>query len=144
MKQNLPVSYSLTIWNIAHSYRGLIWTTRIFKYQYSNTIFPYSMLDHVDQYHSTPTALSINSHTYGCNGILFINFNHVCMSFILFKYHHRGCLNNPTFSNLGQCAACWTHFMCHHELWPASLLLSQKLFSPCGRKTLPEIYYPYL
>ena len=32
--------------------------------------------------------------------------------------HHRWCLNNPIFSNLGSCAACWAHFMCHHELWP--------------------------
>ena len=35
--------------------------------------------------------------------------------------HHRGCLSNPIFSNLGLCAACWTHFMCHHELWPTSV-----------------------
>ena len=34
---------------------------------------------------------------------------------------HRGCLNNPIFSNLGLCAACWTHFMCHHELGPTSV-----------------------
>ena len=34
----------------------------------------------------------------------------------------RGCLkNNPIFSNLGLCAACWAHFMCHHELWPTSV-----------------------
>ena len=38
-----------------------------------------------------------------------------------FYGHHRGCLNNPIFSNLGLCAACWAHFMCHHELWPTSL-----------------------
>ena len=24
-------------------------------------------------------------------------------------------------SNLGLCAACWAHFMCHHELWPTSV-----------------------
>ena len=29
------------------------------------------------------------------------------------------CLNNAIFPNLGLCAACWAHFMCHHELWPA-------------------------
>ena len=34
---------------------------------------------------------------------------------------HQGCLNNPIFSNLGLCAACCTHFMCHHELWPTSV-----------------------
>ena len=33
---------------------------------------------------------------------------------------HQGCLNNPIFANFGLCAACWTHFMCHHELWPSS------------------------
>ena len=31
------------------------------------------------------------------------------------------CLNNPIFSNLGLCAACWAPFMCHHELWPTSV-----------------------
>ena len=36
------------------------------------------------------------------------------------KCHHQGCLNNPIFSSLGLCAACWVHFMCHHELWPIS------------------------
>ena len=41
--------------------------------------------------------------------------------FNLFEYHHRGCLNNPTFSNLMLFAACWAHFMCHHELWPTSV-----------------------
>ena len=35
--------------------------------------------------------------------------------------HHRGCLNNPIFLNLGLCAVCWAHFMCHHELWPTSV-----------------------
>ena len=29
--------------------------------------------------------------------------------------------NNPVFSNLGSCAACWARFLCHHELWPSSL-----------------------
>ena len=33
----------------------------------------------------------------------------------------RGCLNNPIFSNFGLCAACWAHFMYHHELWPTSV-----------------------
>ena len=40
---------------------------------------------------------------------------------IFFYGYHRGCLNNPIFSNLGLCAACWAHFMCHHELWPTSV-----------------------
>ena len=38
-----------------------------------------------------------------------------------FKRHHRACLNNPSFSNLGLCAACWALFMCLHELWPTSV-----------------------
>ena len=50
-------------------------------------------------------------------------FNHVDGSFNLFKYYHRGCLNNPIFKNLGLCAACWVHFMCHHEFWPTSVSL---------------------
>ena len=40
---------------------------------------------------------------------------------LIFYDHHRGCLNNPIFSNLGLCAVCWAHFMCHHKLWPASV-----------------------
>ena len=36
-------------------------------------------------------------------------------------FHHRWCLNNPIFSNLGLCAACWAPFMCYHELWPTSV-----------------------
>ena len=35
--------------------------------------------------------------------------------------HHRGCLNNPIFSNLRLCVACWAHIMCHHKLWPISM-----------------------
>ena len=31
------------------------------------------------------------------------------------------CLNKPIFSYLGLCATCWSHFMCHHELWPTSM-----------------------
>ena len=29
---------------------------------------------------------------------------------IFSKCHHRGCLNNPIFSNLGLCATCWVRF----------------------------------
>ena len=36
-------------------------------------------------------------------------------------YYSGGCLNNPIFFNFGLCAACWAHFMCHHELWPTSV-----------------------
>ena len=64
---------------------------------------------------------------------------------LIFQYHHWGCLNNPIFSNLGLCATCWAHFMCHQELWPA--LASHpfsSLFRPCWRKILQKNYYPYL
>ena len=37
---------------------------------------------------------------------------------LIYYGHHRGCLNNSIFSNLGLCAACWARFTCHHELWP--------------------------
>ena len=36
-------------------------------------------------------------------------------------FHHQGCRNNPIFSNLVLCAACWAHFICHHELWQTSV-----------------------
>ena len=39
----------------------------------------------------------------------------------LWLVNHQRCLNNPICLNLGLCAACWTHFMCHHELWPTSV-----------------------
>ena len=39
---------------------------------------------------------------------------------LIYFGHHRGCLNNPIFSNLWLCAACWARFVCHHELWPTS------------------------
>ena len=44
-----------------------------------------------------------------------------CTGPLIFYGHHWGCLNNPMFFNLGLCAACWAHFMCHHELWPTSV-----------------------
>ena len=50
-----------------------------------------------------------------CEYVLVI-FNHV-----IFLYHHSGCLNSLSFSNLGLCAACEPYFMHHHELWPASV-----------------------
>ena len=43
-------------------------------------------------------------------------FNHVGGSFNLFMV-----TTGNVFSNLGLCAACWAHFMCHHELWPTSV-----------------------
>ena len=45
-----------------------------------------------------------------------------CERALQFIYgHHRGCLNNPIFSNLELCAACWVYFMWHHELWLTSV-----------------------
>ena len=44
-----------------------------------------------------------------------------CHLFVMATTVHRGCWNNLIFSNLGLCAACWAHFMCHHELWPTSV-----------------------
>ena len=41
--------------------------------------------------------------------------------FYFFKCHNQGCLNNPVYSNLGICTACWAHFMCYHKLWPTSV-----------------------
>ena len=41
--------------------------------------------------------------------------NHVGGTFDIFKCRHQGYMNNPIFSNLGLCAACWVHFKCHHE-----------------------------
>ena len=54
--------------------------------------------------------------------------------------HRRECLNNPIFSNMGLCGACWAHFMCHHELWlilvrHLSSSLNNSLVRPCWRKT---------
>ena len=51
---------------------------------------------------------------------------HVGGSFKFFKCHHHGCLDNPIFSNLGLCTACWAHSMCHEALWstPVNRLLS--------------------
>ena len=75
-----------------------------------------------------------------------VTFNYVGESFNLFEYHHQGCLNSPTFSNLGSCAACWAHFMCHHELWPTSLShpfssLNSSL-GHAGRKHYQKITFP--
>ena len=50
-----------------------------------------------------------------------VTFSHMGESFNLFKCHHQGCLNNHIFFNLGLCAACLAHFMCHHKFWPTSV-----------------------
>ena len=45
----------------------------------------------------------------------------VWMGPLSFLWPPPGCLNNTVFSNLSLCAACWAHFMCHHEVWPTSV-----------------------
>ena len=45
------------------------------------------------------------------------------------------CLNNPIFSNLGLCAACWAHFVCHHELRPTSVGPSFSFLNSVGGLT---------
>ena len=66
---------------------------------------------------------------------------------LIFYGHHRGCLNNPIFSNLGLCASCWAHFVCHQKLWPTSL---SHPFSSLNRSlgftegNITRNYYPYL
>ena len=64
---------------------------------------------------------------------------------LIFYGHHRRCLKNSIFSNLGLCAACWAHFMCHHKWWPTSVIhpfssLNRSL-GLTGRK-YPEITIP--
>ena len=91
-----------------------------------------------------------------------------------YKFHHLlgtvyflpplGSLNNPIFSNLGLCAACWACFMCHHKLWPTSVshpfssLYSSFGFAGgkhCQKITIPifrlvlqnfsiQVYFPYI
>ena len=46
---------------------------------------------------------------------------HICVTRPQWVNLFMGCLNNPIYSNLRLCAACWAHFMCHHELWPTSV-----------------------
>ena len=62
--------------------------------------------------------------------------------------HQQGCLNNPIFSNLGLYAACWAHFMCHHELWPTSASHPLSSLNSClgfaGGKHYQKITIPIL
>ena len=46
-------------------------------------------------------------------------FDHVGGSFNLFLANTGDVWIIP--SNMGLCAVCWAHFMCHHELWPTSV-----------------------
>ena len=54
----------------------------------------------------------------------------------------------PSFFNLGLCAVCWAHFMCHHKLWP-TLVSHSHAFSSLnssigfvGGKHYQEITFP--
>ena len=70
-------------------------------------------------------------------------FIHVGGSFNL-SIPSQGCLNNPIFSNLGLCTACWACCMCHHKLWPTSVSHSFScLNSSLGNIRKPDNYYPY-
>ena len=75
-----------------------------------------------------------------------VTFNHTGESFNLLNYHHWGCLNYPIFPNLGLCAACWVHFMCHHEFWPTSVSHPFSSLDNClglaGGKHYPKIINP--
>ena len=49
-------------------------------------------------------------------------FNHVSGSFNIFMATTGDVwITLRIFSNLGLCAACWAHFMCHHKFWPTSV-----------------------
>ena len=48
-------------------------------------------------------------------------FNHMGGSFNLSMAATGGVWIIPSFRIWGLCAACWAHFMCHHELWPTSV-----------------------
>ena len=71
-----------------------------------------------------------------------VTFNQVGGSFNLVKYHQRGCLNNPIFSNLGLYAACGACFVSLQIVAHSSesSLLSQCLFRPSWRK-ISENYF---
>ena len=63
----------------------------------------------------------------------------------IFYGHTRRCPNNPTFSNLGLCAACWACFMCHPELWPSTVshpLSLNSSLSLTGGKYFQKITIP--
>ena len=62
-------------------------------------VFVYVCVDAV-RWHYNAVSILIHSHIYA---------------------HHQGWLNNPIFSNLGLCAACWARFMYDHQLWPTSV-----------------------
>ena len=59
----------------------------------------------------------------GLYAVLLLELRHdiVGGSLNLFMATTGDVLNNPIFSSLGLCAACWAHFMCHYKLWPSSV-----------------------
>ena len=121
----------LFIFTIIHLHRGFTnekWPEQYITRTHHNTKWT--------SRYNTPVFKSYNK-TLG-SGYLQVGHKQWFMSTL----YCRGCLNNPIFSNLGLCAACWTHFMCHHELWPTSLghpfSFFQFILRPYWGKTLPE------
>ena len=51
---------------------------------------------------------------------------------LIYLWPPPGYLNNPVFSYLILCAACWAGFVCHHELWPTSVSHPFSLNSSLG------------
>ena len=85
-------------------------------------------------------VVEILSHENGRGWGLFkvvVTFNHEGGSFHL-SVTPAGCLNNPIFSNLSLCAACWTRFTCHHK--PLSSLNSSLTLA--GGKHFQKITIP--
>ena len=52
---------------------------------------------------------------------LVATFSHVDGSFNLLMAATGDVWTIPSCRIWGLCAACWAHFMCHHELWPTSV-----------------------
>ena len=81
----------------------------------SNKPLPVSVLTYI---------LSVSPYSLTCVGVggffkVGATFNHVGGSFNLFMATTGSVWIIPSFSNLGLCAVCWAHFMCHHKLWPS-------------------------
>ena len=64
------------------------------------------------------TLISLCGREIGAFSKVVATFNYVGRSFNLFIATTWDVWIIPFFSNLGLCATCWAHFMCHHELWP--------------------------
>ena len=65
----------------------------------------------------TPVKSVIKSLIHSQSSEVLTTFNHAGRSFDLCKCQYQGYPNNHVFSNFLLWAACWAHFMCHHEFW---------------------------